>query len=550
MPAQYSKLRFWRNTAVATLAPGQTLTLAPGTGTLGYEWDVDADNGFRPAGEFDLSSTTRQRRQPFTADYGTHEVTAQHRDPSPDALPGAERRARVRRRHGPVVVGPGQHQRLGAAPTDAPDPTMQQATVNLLADMGAQPATLQSGLVAASKLSGHDAADLDHHAARPRAPPSATGASVDRSPGTATDTGGGVVAGVEVSTDGGTTWHPATTDPGSRHERDLVVQLDRARQPDDDDRSRAPSTTAATSRRRRRGVTVNVSCPCSIWGTARDAVAHRLRRPTRRHARRQVHVRHVGTIPGVRFYKSAANTGHPRRQPVDRLDGTLLAQATFTSESASGWQSGDFSNPVTISAGTTYVASLLRPERALLRRPTVLLSAAIAAPADRRRHVDSRHVARVAANTGSTTNGVFTYGASSTFPTEQTPTRPTTGSIRSSPRHRRRRRQVTGVSATAGRQRDGHLDRADERRRADQYSHAVHRLDSPDADDRDGRRRRRARRSPGLTAGTTYTFTVQASNAAGTGPASAPSNSVTPTGPTAPSAPTGVSAIRRPARRW
>jgi len=28
--------------------------------------------------------------------------------------------------------------------------------------------------------------------------------------GTATDTGGGVVAGVEVSVDGGTTWHPAT----------------------------------------------------------------------------------------------------------------------------------------------------------------------------------------------------------------------------------------------------------------------------------------------------------------------------------------------------
>ena len=28
--------------------------------------------------------------------------------------------------------------------------------------------------------------------------------------GTATDAGGGVVAGVEVSTDNGTTWHPAT----------------------------------------------------------------------------------------------------------------------------------------------------------------------------------------------------------------------------------------------------------------------------------------------------------------------------------------------------
>ena len=39
----------------------------------------------------------------------------------------------------------------GGNPTgQAPDPTMQQATVNLLADMGAQPATLLPGLVAAS----------------------------------------------------------------------------------------------------------------------------------------------------------------------------------------------------------------------------------------------------------------------------------------------------------------------------------------------------------------------------------------------------------------
>ena len=35
----------------------------------------------------------------------------------------------------------------------------------------------------------------------------------------------------------------------------------------------------------------------------------------------------------------------------------------------------------------------------------------------------------------------------------------------------------------------------------------------------------------GLTNGTAYTFTVAATNAIGTGPASAASNSVTPTGP-------------------
>jgi hypothetical protein len=46
----------------------------------------------------------------------------------------------------------------------------------------------------------------------------------------------------------------------------------------------------------------------------------------------------------------------------------------------------------------------------------------------------------------------------------------------------------------------------------------------------------------GLTDGTPYTFTVTATNGVGTGAASSPSNSVTPTAPVVPSAPTGVTA--------
>src|SRR3546814_20679943 len=38
-------------------------------------------------------------------------------------------------------------------------------------------------------------------------------------------------------------------------------------------------------------------------------------------------------------------------------DGTLLASATFTNETASGWQTANLNTPVAITAGTTYIAS-------------------------------------------------------------------------------------------------------------------------------------------------------------------------------------------------
>jgi hypothetical protein len=63
-----------------------------------------------------------------------------------------------------------------------------------------------------------------------------------------------------------------------------------------------------------------------------------------------------GFIGGVRFYKEIDNTG-AHVGSLWTSTGTLLASGTFTGESASGWQELDFSSPVAVTAGTTYVAS-------------------------------------------------------------------------------------------------------------------------------------------------------------------------------------------------
>ncbi len=78
-----------------------------------------------------------------------------------------------------------------------------------------------------------------------------------------------------------------------------------------------------------------------------------------------------GFVSGVRFYKGSANTG-THTGSLWKADGTQLATVTFTGESASGWQVATFATPVSISANTTYIDLLLRPEGALLRRHELL----------------------------------------------------------------------------------------------------------------------------------------------------------------------------------
>ncbi len=217
VPAEYGQLRFWRNTEVAELGPGEHVALA--NGFLGHEWDEDLDNGFRPAGLIRMSETTIDGVR-YPMDWGsvydsrtaTHALTL-YRAPSGALVFGCgcvqyswgldnfhDHPTSVRGR----TLNPYSH-RVGVDPY-GPERAIQQATVNLFADMGVQPANLQPDLDRASASTDDTAPESSVGSPTEGARLSGEKVAIT---GTASDQGG-VVAGVEVSVDGGTTWHPAT----------------------------------------------------------------------------------------------------------------------------------------------------------------------------------------------------------------------------------------------------------------------------------------------------------------------------------------------------
>ena len=138
--------------------------------------------------------------------------------------------------------------RVGVDP-NGPDRNVCQATVNLFADMGVQPATLAPDLVRA-EVSG----DREPPVSRIDEP--RTGSSLPPGPvqisGASHDRGGGCVAAVEVSVDGGATWHPVEGREAWRYEwkaEGSGTQMILCRAVDDSGNLEAPAA----------GVTVTVS---------------------------------------------------------------------------------------------------------------------------------------------------------------------------------------------------------------------------------------------------------------------------------------------------
>lgn len=351
VPAVYGKMRLWRDTPLTSLAAGSTYTFQPGT--LGYEWDTVQDNGYQPAGVAKLSSTTVTTTGTYVLqDYGgtygpgtlTHNLTM-YRDATSHSLIFAA---------GTVQWAWGladNHAFQTSTPTS--DVRMQQATVNFLADMGVQPMTLMNTLHTETASTDTSAPSVAITSA-----PNPTVASNYTFSGTVSDVGGGQVAGVEASSDGGQTWHYANWNAGSNSwsysfvpaaTGSVTVEV---RAVDDSANLSTPVSDTLTVGPR--------TCPCGVFADSSAPTVSSTNDSSNLELGMKFQSSQAGYITGVRFYKGTGNTG-THTGTLWSASGTKLASGTFTGETASGWQTMTFARSVPIQANTTYVVSYHAP---------------------------------------------------------------------------------------------------------------------------------------------------------------------------------------------
>lgn len=399
VPYNLSQFRLWANTSVAGLAPGGSATLG---NLLGYEWNTDNNNGFRPAGVIDLSSTTVGVGT-LLLDYGlntgagdaTHNLTL-YRDATSGALIFNA---------GTVMWSWGldaQHP-FYQGQTAPVSPTVEQAMVNLLADMGVQPQTLLSTLAFATQST--DTTPPISKITSVGSGGALTANQIVTITGTAADSGGGKVASVEISTDGGKTWNRAIgfnnwTYSWITPAAGTYTVATRAT----NDSAYLEKPSDAVS------VTVAAGSTSSLFNaspgdvipnsTVSDTLDAGDSNPVELGV--QFVSSRAGTITGVRFWKGVNDAGSHVGSLWAASGGTPLATGTFVNETAVGWQTLAFASPVAITAGTSYVAGY---------------------HSNGHYAADSNYFTKPYTNGPLSTGGagapasLFAYGASSVFPT-------------------------------------------------------------------------------------------------------------------------------------
>ena len=237
---------------------------------------------------------------------------------------------------------------------------MQQATVNLLVRHG-RPARDAPVGPDRGRRAGHDRAHRDHHRSRRAARPCR--AATSRSP-VPPPTPAALVAAVEVSTDGGTTWGRATGTTSWTYTFSAAT---------------GPVTVAGT-RRRRRGQHRHRGQRDLHGRRRRPARARSSRRPRPATEEDDTNAVELGVkfrsdvagfITGIRFYKTLRQHRDPHRAAVVDRRARTSAPSRSPASPPRGWQEATFDAPVAIDADTTYVASYhttVRPLRRSERR--------------------------------------------------------------------------------------------------------------------------------------------------------------------------------------
>ena len=146
------------------------------------------------------------------------------------------------------------------------------------------------------------------------------------------------------------------------------------------------------------------SCPCSAWSASTTPTTPQHSDPNAVELGVKFTTSIDGFISGVRFYKATGNTG----THVGNLwsaSGALLARATFSAETASGWQQVNFASPVPVNANTVYVASYYAPNGNYAADLNFFATSGV-----------SNGPVNLLSNGAVGGNGVYRYSSTTTFP--------------------------------------------------------------------------------------------------------------------------------------
>ena len=148
------------------------------------------------------------------------------------------------------------------------------------------------------------------------------------------------------------------------------------------------------------------NCPCSGWPNTATPANPSVNDPSAVELGVKFRTTINGFITGVRFYKGVNNTG-THLGTLWSASGQLLASATFSGETATGWQQVSFSTPVAVTANTVYVASYFAPNGNYAGDNNFFTSSGV-----------TNGPVQLLQSGVSGANGVYQYGSTSSFPTQ------------------------------------------------------------------------------------------------------------------------------------